>query len=126
MFEGRFPELLIIFVVALIVLGPHKLPQVAALVGRWLGNARAMARQFREQLEEEVQLEEARKAKPMTPPPAAEAAAAPVASAAAPAPAPPEPPPPPRPPSFSHAHATDATGADSTLRTPASADEQRT
>jgi Tat protein translocase TatB subunit len=55
MFEGRFPELLIIFVVALIVLGPHKLPQVAALVGRWLGNARAMARQFRDQLEEESQ-----------------------------------------------------------------------
>ena len=55
MFEGRFPELLIIFVVALIVLGPQKLPQVAALVGRWLGNARAMARQFRDQLEEEAQ-----------------------------------------------------------------------
>jgi Tat protein translocase TatB subunit len=54
MFEGRFPELLIIFVVALVVLGPQKLPQVAALVGRWLGNARAMARQFRDQLEEEA------------------------------------------------------------------------
>ena|ERR1700683_4030791 len=55
MFEGRFPELLIIFVVALIVLGPHKLPEVASLIGRWLGNARAMARQFRDQLEEEAQ-----------------------------------------------------------------------
>jgi len=54
MFEGLFPELLIIFVVALVVLGPQKLPQVAALVGRWLGNARAMARQFRDQLEEEA------------------------------------------------------------------------
>jgi Tat protein translocase TatB subunit len=54
MFEGRFPELMIIFVVALVVLGPQKLPQVAALVGRWLGNARAMARQFRDQLEEEA------------------------------------------------------------------------
>jgi Tat protein translocase TatB subunit len=54
MFEGRFPELLIIFVVALVVLGPQKLPQVAALVGRWLGSARAMARQFRDQLEEEA------------------------------------------------------------------------
>jgi Tat protein translocase TatB subunit len=53
-FEGRFPEVLIIFVVALVVLGPQKLPQVAALVGRWLGNARAMARQFRDQLEEEA------------------------------------------------------------------------
>jgi sec-independent protein translocase protein TatB len=73
MFEGRFPELLIIFVVALIVLGPHKLPQVAALVGRWLGNARAMARQFRDQLEEESQnLQRAATDKaaaaPMTPP----------------------------------------------------------
>jgi Tat protein translocase TatB subunit len=55
MFEGRFPELLIIFVVALIVLGPQKLPEVAALIGRWVGNARAMARQFRDQLEEEAQ-----------------------------------------------------------------------
>jgi len=54
LFEGRFPELLIIFVVALVVLGPQKLPQVAALVGRWIGNARAMARQFRDQLEEEA------------------------------------------------------------------------
>src|ERR1700693_4251468 len=73
MFEGRFPELLIIFVVALIVLGPHKLPQVAALVGRWLGNARAMARQFRDQLEEEAQhlqhpvVEPTRAAPPVTP-----------------------------------------------------------
>ena len=87
-----------------------------------------MARQFREQLEEEVQLEEARKAKPMTPPPAPEAAAAPapvVTPAPEPAP-PPEPALPPRPATFSHAHPTDDTGADTTVRTPASADEQRT
>jgi sec-independent protein translocase protein TatB len=44
------------------VLGPEKLPRVVSEVGRWVGRARAMARQFREQLEEEVQLEEARKA----------------------------------------------------------------
>ena len=69
MFEGRFPELLIIFVVALIVLGPHKLPEVASLIGRWLGNARAMARQFREQLEEEAQ-NLRRPAVNPTPPPA--------------------------------------------------------
>jgi sec-independent protein translocase protein TatB len=49
-----FSELLIIFVLALVVLGPKKLPGVAAQVGRWLGRARAMARQFREQLEQEV------------------------------------------------------------------------
>jgi len=60
--EGRFSEILIIFVLALIVLGPEKLPRVVSEVGRWVGRARAMARQFREQLEEEVQLEQARKA----------------------------------------------------------------
>jgi len=61
-FEGRFSEILIIFVLALIVLGPEKLPRVVSEVGRWMGRARGMARQFREQLEEEVQLEQARKA----------------------------------------------------------------
>src|SRR5580698_5833911 len=69
LFEGRFSEILIIFVLALVVLGPEKLPRVVGEIGRWVGRARAMARQFREQLEEEVQLEEARKAKPMSPPP---------------------------------------------------------
>jgi sec-independent protein translocase protein TatB len=69
MFEGRFPELLIIFVVALVVLGQHKLPQVAALVGRWLGNARAMARQFRDQLEEEAQNMQRPVVDPTRPPP---------------------------------------------------------
>ena len=54
MFEVGFAEILVIAVLALIVLGPEKLPRVAAQVGRWMGRARAMARQFREQLEEEV------------------------------------------------------------------------
>jgi sec-independent protein translocase protein TatB len=54
------------------VLGPEKLPRVVSEIGRWVGRARAMARQFREQLEEEVQLEEARKAQRTAAPPAAE------------------------------------------------------
>jgi sec-independent protein translocase protein TatB len=54
MFEVGFTELLVIFVLALIVLGPEKLPRLASQVGRWIGRARAMARQFREQLEDEV------------------------------------------------------------------------
>ncbi|MBV8143784.1 MAG: twin-arginine translocase subunit TatB, partial [Gammaproteobacteria bacterium] len=74
LFEGRFSEILIIFVLALIVLGPEKLPRVVSEVGRWVGRARAMARQFREQLEEEVQLEEARKAQRTAPPPPPEPA----------------------------------------------------
>jgi sec-independent protein translocase protein TatB len=82
MFEGRFPELLIIFVVALVVLGPHKLPQVAALVGRWLGNARAMARQFRDQLEEEAQNMQRPVVDPTRPPPPPAAAPPPQPPAA--------------------------------------------
>jgi sec-independent protein translocase protein TatB len=57
MFEVGFSEMLLIAVLALVVLGPEKLPRVAAQVGRWVGRARAMARQFREQLEEEASLE---------------------------------------------------------------------
>jgi sec-independent protein translocase protein TatB len=68
MFEVGFMELLLISVLALIVLGPERLPKVAAQVGRWVGRARAMARQFREQLEEEASLEPApRRAQTETP-----------------------------------------------------------
>jgi len=74
MFEVGFTELLLIFALALIVLGPEKLPRVASQVGRWIGRARAMARQFREQLEDETILEESKPRQPTaqpTPPPAA-------------------------------------------------------
>jgi sec-independent protein translocase protein TatB len=63
MFEVGFTEILVISVLALVVLGPEKLPRVAAQVGRWVGRARTMARQFREQLEDEVQLAETNKTK---------------------------------------------------------------
>lgn len=75
MFDIGFSEVLVIFILALIVLGPEKLPKVAAQVGRWIGRARGMARQFREQLEEEVNLEEIRRSQqsanraPPPPPP---------------------------------------------------------
>jgi sec-independent protein translocase protein TatB len=61
MFEVGFTELLVIFVLALVVLGPEKLPRLAAQVGRWVGRARAMAKQFREQLEDEVNLADTKK-----------------------------------------------------------------
>ncbi|MGC4027272.1 MAG: Sec-independent protein translocase protein TatB [Steroidobacteraceae bacterium] len=56
MFDVDFSELLVIFVVALVVLGPKRLPGLVSSIGRWVGKARSMARQFREQLESEVQL----------------------------------------------------------------------
>ncbi len=47
-------ELAILFGLALVVLGPKKLPGLVQQIGRWVGRARHMARQFREQLEQEV------------------------------------------------------------------------
>jgi sec-independent protein translocase protein TatB len=58
MFDFGFQELVVIFVVALVVLGPRRMQQLATTVGRWLGKARAMARQFREQLENEINVDE--------------------------------------------------------------------
>jgi sec-independent protein translocase protein TatB len=70
MFEVGFTELLLIFALGLLVLGPEKLPKVASQVGRWLGRARAMARQFREQLEEEANVDvTAQQKRTYTPPP---------------------------------------------------------
>jgi sec-independent protein translocase protein TatB len=54
MFEVGFTEIVLIFAIALLVLGPSRLPRLAADVGRWAGRARAMARQLRTQLEQEV------------------------------------------------------------------------
>jgi sec-independent protein translocase protein TatB len=55
MFEVGFTEIALIFAIALLVLGPARLPKLAADLGRWAGRARAMARQLRAQLEQEAQ-----------------------------------------------------------------------
>ena len=56
MFEVGFTEIVLILGIALLVLGPEKLPKLANQVGRWAGRARAMARQLRQQLDEEVEV----------------------------------------------------------------------
>lgn len=53
MFDIGFSKIIVIFGLALVVLGPEKLPRVAATIGRWVGRARVMAKQFRDQLEQE-------------------------------------------------------------------------
>jgi sec-independent protein translocase protein TatB len=68
-FDFSMSELAIIFGLALVVLGPKKLPGLVQQVGRWVGRARHMARQFREQLESEVNAINAVKPIPRNVPP---------------------------------------------------------
>jgi Tat protein translocase TatB subunit len=88
MFEVGFTELLVISVLALIVLGPERLPKVVSEVGRWMGRARAMARQFREQLEDEVTIDLNASPKPTAPAAATATATAAATASTAPADAP--------------------------------------
>ena len=54
MLDFGFSEILLTSVIALVVLGPERLPRVARQVGNWMGRARVMARQLSEQLDREV------------------------------------------------------------------------
>jgi sec-independent protein translocase protein TatB len=72
MFEVGFDELILLFVIGLLVLGPERLPKVANVLGKWVGRARRTASHLRHQLEREValaELEERRKthAEPVKP-----------------------------------------------------------
>jgi Tat protein translocase TatB subunit len=58
MLDFGFSEIVLTSAIALIVLGPEKLPKVARQLGNWMGRARAMARQLTEQLEREVDAED--------------------------------------------------------------------
>lgn len=49
-----FSELIILFVIGLIVLGPERLPRVANQLGGWIGQARRMTRIMKRQLEDEL------------------------------------------------------------------------
>jgi sec-independent protein translocase protein TatB len=47
MFDVAPTELMLVAVVALVVIGPKDLPKAMRLVGKWVGRARGIARQFR-------------------------------------------------------------------------------
>ena len=94
MFEVGFTEIILILGIALLVLGPEKLPKLANQIGRWAGRARAMARQLRQQLDEEVTViskedfTPAVKRPPVAPAIATPPPAVPEPASAAPAPSP--------------------------------------
>jgi sec-independent protein translocase protein TatB len=53
-----FWELCIIAVVALIVLGPERLPTAARTTGRWINKARRMVNSVKAEIDRELQLDE--------------------------------------------------------------------
>lgn len=54
------PELIIIFVVALIIFGPKKLPELGRSLGRSLNEFKRASNELKNTLEEEVRVEEQR------------------------------------------------------------------
>jgi len=77
------PEMIIILVIALIVFGPRKLPELGKSLGRSLAEFKRASNELRHTLEEEVRVEEQRERTAQkapaadAPPTAAEPAAAP-------------------------------------------------
>jgi sec-independent protein translocase protein TatB len=61
MFDIAFSELLIIGIVALIVIGPERLPKVARTAGTWLGKLNRYVAQVKQDIDRDMQLEELRK-----------------------------------------------------------------
>jgi sec-independent protein translocase protein TatB len=63
MFDVGFSELLVIGVVALLVIGPEKLPRVARTVGALMGRAQRYVNDVKADINREIELDELRKLK---------------------------------------------------------------
>jgi len=56
------PELIIIFVIALIIFGPRKLPELGRSLGKSLAEFKKASNELRNTLEEEIRIEEQKEA----------------------------------------------------------------
>ncbi len=61
MFDIAFTELIVIGIIALVVIGPERLPKVARTVGGWLGKLNRYAAQVKDDVNREMKLEELKK-----------------------------------------------------------------
>ncbi|MBO0612811.1 Sec-independent protein translocase protein TatB [Thiothrix fructosivorans] len=60
MFESSFLEMLLVGVVALLVIGPERLPTVARTLGQWLGKIRRFIAKARADVDRELHTDELR------------------------------------------------------------------
>ena len=58
MFDIGFWELMIIGLVALLVVGPERLPKLAYTAGKWLGKGRSMLNAVKAEIDKEIKAEE--------------------------------------------------------------------
>jgi sec-independent protein translocase protein TatB len=58
MFDIGFWELAIIGLVALVVVGPERLPKLAYTAGKWMGKGRKMLSQLKSEIDKEMKAEE--------------------------------------------------------------------
>lgn len=61
MFDVGFTELCMVGLVALLVIGPEKLPKIARLAGFWVGKARNTVAKVKAEIKEEFNAEELRR-----------------------------------------------------------------
>lgn len=54
MFDIGFQELVVIFVIALLVFGPKRLPEVSRTLGKWIGELRKGIYDVRMQMQSEI------------------------------------------------------------------------
>jgi len=60
MFDIGFWELVILFGLGLVILGPERLPRIAVQLGNWAGQARRMARTLSTQIRSELDIDSGR------------------------------------------------------------------
>jgi sec-independent protein translocase protein TatB len=61
MFEIGFTELLLVAIVALLVLGPERLPHALRTLGLWIGRMRRTFNAVRDEIEREIGMDEIRR-----------------------------------------------------------------